>query len=90
MTTTKPADPKSKPLPSLPSKLANKNTVASSPAEKYENGSEGSVKSEEGRPGEEEEEEDDYMSMTILEPEKPKWKKETYSEIRRKREREVC
>ncbi|KAK2784719.1 hypothetical protein FQN53_008275 [Emmonsiellopsis sp. PD_33] len=35
-----------------------------------------------------EEEEEDYMSMTIVEPPKPSGRKETYSEMRRRKERE--
>ncbi|OJD20991.1 hypothetical protein ACJ73_07669 [Blastomyces percursus] len=39
--------------------------------------------------GENEEEEDDYMSMTIVEPPKPHGRKETYSEMRRRKQREA-
>jgi hypothetical protein len=49
-----------------------------------------SGKEEDGQGEIDEEDEEDYLSMSIMEPEKPKWKKETYSEIRRRKEREVC
>ncbi len=42
---------------------------------------------ENGNPGEEEEE--DYMSMVIAEPTKPR-EKETYTQRRMRKEREVC
>ena len=38
---------------------------------------------------EEEEEEEDYMSMVIEEPAKPRGHKETYSQMRMRKQREV-
>lgn len=35
-------------------------------------------------------EEEDYMSMTIVEPPEPHRRKEPYSEMRRRKQREVC
>lgn len=34
--------------------------------------------------------EEDYMSMTIVEPPEPHRRKEPYSEMRRRKQREVC
>ena len=41
-------------------------------------------------PSNEEEEEEDYMSMTIVEPPKPAGGKETYTQRRLRKQREVC
>ncbi|PGH37003.1 hypothetical protein GX50_00239 [[Emmonsia] crescens] len=54
----------------------------------FQKGSEGN-QSDKKNGGDEEEEEEDYMSMTIAEPPKPQGRRETYSEMRRRKQREA-